>query len=120
MKGEPGRSTAANTVTPGMAWMVRISVWPIRPAAPTTTSFMSVPLMPFPQISVSASATGLRSRRALQIVQASVEAVTALCKRLMRAFLGDDPVLHDDDLVGIDDGRRRRWAITTTVRPLMA
>ena len=39
-------------------------------------------------------------------MQASVKTVAALCKRLMGAFLDHQAILHDDDLVGIDDGRK--------------
>ena len=42
ISGAPGRSIAAARVTPGVASTTRISVRPIFPAAPTTTSPMSV------------------------------------------------------------------------------
>ncbi len=41
-RGDPARSIAPATRTPSTSCMMRISAWPMRPAAPTTTSPMSL------------------------------------------------------------------------------
>ena len=126
----PAARWRRQTATPSIAWMVRISVWPMRPAAPTTTKPMSLisaaPLLrPARRRSGGDRRTSARCRRRGRApcsswtpMEAGIDAVRPRRARsdacLPRPAGRDRSTTIWSALTTVD----RRWAMTSVVRPL--